>query len=244
LLVYINAFMTGFATKEITEKRSLSSDLRQAREAALLSLTQAAKRVKIKAEYLAALESADLEALPGKVYARSFLKRYAAFLQLDVVRAAGQFDAECARGLWGEQVERGPLEVVRQKHFRVTPHLLRNASLALVVLVLVGYLVAQIVSIVTPPELIVESPRDKMVTHEFSLEVRGRVLEEAKITLNNQELFTDETGVFTRDIGLRQGVNVITLVAKKRYSRPNQQVFTVVVTPENANDLQKDSQPL
>jgi cytoskeleton protein RodZ len=60
----------------------LGSSLRAAREARGLELAEAEKQTKIRARYLAALEEERFDELPPG-YARSFLRTYAQFLELD-----------------------------------------------------------------------------------------------------------------------------------------------------------------
>lgn len=62
---------------------SIGSILRQQRESKKLSLDKVAEELKIRPQYLEALEKDQFELLPGKLYLRSFLKAYAQFLNLD-----------------------------------------------------------------------------------------------------------------------------------------------------------------
>lgn len=57
--------------------------LREAREARGLSLREVQMELKIRQRYLEALETENLDLLPGRVYARGFLRSYARFLGLD-----------------------------------------------------------------------------------------------------------------------------------------------------------------
>jgi cytoskeletal protein RodZ len=61
----------------------VGSQLRTAREAKGLTLEQAYKLTRIKVIYLEALEANQLNALPGLVQARGFVRTYANFLSLD-----------------------------------------------------------------------------------------------------------------------------------------------------------------
>jgi len=57
--------------------------LRQSREALRLTLDSAAYTTKISKRYLHALESEDLDKLPGGVFRHGFLRSYADYLHLD-----------------------------------------------------------------------------------------------------------------------------------------------------------------
>src|SRR5918911_472087 len=58
----------------------LGERLRMARESQGISLAQAAVETRILQRYLIALEDGDFHHLPGDVYARGFIRNYAAYL--------------------------------------------------------------------------------------------------------------------------------------------------------------------
>lgn len=61
-----------------------------------LSLDDASQRLRIRRDYLAALEDMNLKLLPGKAYAIPYLRSYARLLQLDPEGVISQFQAESA----------------------------------------------------------------------------------------------------------------------------------------------------
>ena len=71
---------------------SIGSILRQQRESKKLKLEKIAEELKIRPQYLEALENDQFELLPGKLYQRSFLKTYAQFLDLDQGNILKMFD--------------------------------------------------------------------------------------------------------------------------------------------------------
>src|SRR5699024_2411432 len=68
--------------------------LKEAREAKQLSLEDIQQMTKIQARYLVAIEHNDFHALPGKFYARAFIKEYAQAVDLDPVDVLYGFDEE------------------------------------------------------------------------------------------------------------------------------------------------------
>jgi cytoskeleton protein RodZ len=74
--------------------------LRAAREASGQDIREAARDLRIRHEYLSALENGDFEALPGMTYAIGYVRSYAQLLGLDVERSVALFKAE-ARDLSG-----------------------------------------------------------------------------------------------------------------------------------------------
>jgi transcriptional regulator with XRE-family HTH domain len=75
--------------------RRVAATLRQAREARGLTVSDAAKGTRIAERYLRALEAnASLEEFPAPVYARSFLRAYAEFLDLETEGIVRRFDED------------------------------------------------------------------------------------------------------------------------------------------------------
>lgn len=71
--------------------------LRTARESLGLSLAQVGQELRIKADYLQALESMNVNLIPGKAFARAYLRDYAKRLKLDAPEVMAQYELECAR---------------------------------------------------------------------------------------------------------------------------------------------------
>lgn len=61
----------------------MSNDLKQSRLDKKLSLERVAEDLKIRKQYISALEDNDLDSIPGKVYARGYLKMYQEYLGLE-----------------------------------------------------------------------------------------------------------------------------------------------------------------
>lgn len=61
----------------------IGTTLREARMRARIDITEVENATKIRARFLLAIENEEWDALPGAVYARSFLRTYADYLGLD-----------------------------------------------------------------------------------------------------------------------------------------------------------------
>src|SRR5690625_163564 len=70
----------------------IGETLREAREANNLSLDDIQEMTKIQKRYLAAIEQDDYHALPGRFYARAFIKEYAQSVGLDANEVLDGFD--------------------------------------------------------------------------------------------------------------------------------------------------------
>jgi cytoskeleton protein RodZ len=71
----------------------LGEDLRAAREARNLTLSDISERIHIRTIYLQSLEAEDWGAIDAPVYVRGFLRTYARFLGLDPEESVARFNA-------------------------------------------------------------------------------------------------------------------------------------------------------
>ncbi|MGZ4411773.1 MAG: helix-turn-helix domain-containing protein [Gaiellaceae bacterium] len=72
--------------------------LQRARHERRLTLEQAEQAIKVRARYLAALESERFDVLPGAAYVRAFTREYAAFLGLDPEPLLGRLEDDLSAG--------------------------------------------------------------------------------------------------------------------------------------------------
>lgn len=70
--------------------------LAEARRQLGLSLEEVADRIRVRREFLEALEAMNVKLLPGKAYALAFLRSYARALGIDEKAIVDQFQDECA----------------------------------------------------------------------------------------------------------------------------------------------------
>jgi Helix-turn-helix domain len=103
----------------------IGGSLAAARKGQSLTPADAERLTCLRGRYLAALEHDDFDALPGRVYARAFLRTYADALGLDADRFVEEFDARCP-----EPDEQPPVAVFRPRRRKRLP---ARALLALVV---------------------------------------------------------------------------------------------------------------
>lgn len=76
------------------EEKSIGQFLQTAREQQNLSISDTQRLAKIKKRYLRALENDEYDEIPGASQARSLLKRYAEFLELDVDVIMDAYDSD------------------------------------------------------------------------------------------------------------------------------------------------------
>lgn len=228
--------MESFKGKEIRETRTLGDKLREAREEEGISLDQISVAIQIRKEYLQFLEEGQYARLPGEVYIRNFLIKYAEFLHLNPDRVIELFEAEKKIIKNITPLEKHPTDgrgVVRS-HPIINPRFLRVGSVALIIIALLVYFGFEVSKTVTPPSLVIYSPQeDNITTSEYSYEISGQTESEATILINGEEILGDPNGYFQAKVSLQQGINILEITAIRKSSKENTVYKRIRVEPEN-----------
>ncbi len=207
-----------FHTKPFNQQTSIGQILKNARYRTGLSLKIVARHVNVNKKYLEALEKEDWEKLPGEVYAKSFLKKYADFLNLPAKEINKINFAEIPCFKHKEPTE-DFIKKTKRADFISLPKVTRLIFLAFIILLLFVYLVWQINQILRPPKIIIFQPTIDLTTNQSTIILSGQTEPEVKLRLNNQDIFTDENNHFTQTINLQPGLNVIKIEGWKKYSK-------------------------
>jgi cytoskeletal protein RodZ len=117
------------------EPRTIGEALRQAREAAGLTLAEVAERTKVRPGILAEIEADDHDRLPALTYSLGFVKAYARTVGLDPNAAAERYRVESQKGdPIPTMVDLQPLEAKR-----LPSRTLVAASVAVMALLVAGF---------------------------------------------------------------------------------------------------------
>ncbi len=213
----------SFAVKTIETVSSLGACLRREREARGWTMLKAATVTNIRETYLRAIEEDRLTDLPEEPVRRNFLKRYIAALGGDhrLYATAGTLLGDAPARL---EPNHPPTKV----RFSLTPEHLKLCGLLVVVLALIGYLGFEAYTLVRPPELLVTAPVDGMLTGEPTIIIRGEVAPGARVFINEKPAPKDARGAFEAPVDLSRGVNIITIEARKKYSKPRTIYRTII----------------
>lgn len=211
--------MNTFSKKTIQRSKTLGERLKKVREESGLSLKEASEGTRIQEDYLAAIEEGDYARMPGPVYIESFLKKYATFLKVS---------SDFVINLYTQQEKK----VLQRKHRSnfftpkrsvpksfITPKLIRNIVIGVIIGVLLTYLAFEVVGIFSPPELVVNSPTDFSTVTSGSVEVVGLTELESQLTINGEPVVLSTDGSFSVSVDLVSGINKITISAAKKRSK-------------------------
>jgi cytoskeletal protein RodZ len=218
--------MPTFIPKKIAQLVNMGEELRQARNEKKLSIEEVAKMIQIRKEYLLALESENLNALPSGMYCKNFLKKYSQFLQIPPRRIdlfLKQLDEDFVKDDPFSQ------KIINKKEFLVFPKIVRNIILGLIFLVFIFYLGFYFRNITTPPNLQITNPVQNVMLSDNKITLQGVTDPGAEITINREMVLTDKNGNFQKDISLKKGLNTLEIIAKKKYSRENIVIRQIIV---------------
>lgn len=210
--------MTLFSRRAITGQEQLGEKLRKLREESGPSLEQFATQAGIQPKYVVALEAGQYGQLPGEVYIRNFLRKYAEAFHVSPARLLELYERERALVCRIGPIDRLPQTAPETQAPDVYRILKVLGSLG-ILCALLAYLGITVYRVITPPALNVLAPADDLITHELSLVVSGTAEKESHVRINGQEVVLDPNGGFAERIDLQQGLNVMKISAKKQHSR-------------------------
>lgn len=196
---------------------TLPERLVAARERKGVDLLRAERETKIRAKYLAALESGDYADLPGSVYTKGFLRNYALYLGLDPEDVTRQWKRE--RGDLSVPAEPlsvpRPLEAPRQG-FTISPVVIVTALLVVVIGIFAVYIGTQLLRYNKPPVIAVTDPAQAVITvadGTTSYTLRGTSSAKASVVIENPgrdqpyRVNANDEGKWSAEVQLRRGRN-------------------------------------
>lgn len=214
--------MLLFKTSKIyLDSETASEQLRRARQEKKLKLPQISKKLNIKETYLSCLEKGEYEKLPQGVYGKNFLREYALFLGLDSKKLIRDYENETSACKRQNPKELFLKQIVKKKHLLAAPKIFKNILIFFIICVCFAYLWHEINKIISPPFLLISSPSADFTTDANFLVITGKTEAEAGLAINGQTVLTDKTGNFSQEITLKNGVNIITVTASKKYGKDN-----------------------
>lgn len=201
--------------------KKLGEILREARIQKRLSPEEVARSLLLKKEVIKALEEGDWANLPEAAYVRGFIKNYADLLGLDARRLLALHRAEYDERKYLKR----PREHKRRLMF--TPNLIAPLTAAFAVIIFLAYLTVQYTSILSAPKLEIYTPADDITTTATVVEVSGETEEGTTVSIDGQLVRIDQSGNFNYQIKLKDGKNVIDVIASKRLSPKTKKTIVV-----------------
>ena len=194
-----------FTHRKIKTPRSLGEILKGVRKNKNLTLEQAEEETKVRAHYLEALEEGRYEALPSSVYAIGFLVKYADFLGINKDNLIEKFSQE--RGKSYDHAKIMVERRIREPFFSITPKFMTIFGIVLVLIGLMGYIFYNVHQFTSPPNLEIASPATDQVIKNESVKIIGKTDGGSTLSINGQNVLTDDLGNFSQEVKLHAGLN-------------------------------------
>ena len=210
-----------------SKKGIVGPQLKARRQALRLSLAQVELDTKIRGKFLTALESGDYASLPNDIYSRGFVQHYASYLGLEALSIAAAYAAERG-GIEEGRTNRPKLE--RPKRYVLTAPMIAAATLVSVMLIIFSYLVWQFSSLAAPPSLTIISPTSDQALTGSVVDVSGKTIPGADVTVNDSPVLTDTDGTFNEKVALQEGINAIRITAKSKLGKTTTITRNVLAT--------------
>lgn len=212
--------MIPFKIKQITERDRLGAILKKAREKKALDLSQIEKRLKIRKKYLEALEEENWKVIPGEVYLKGFLQKYAQFLGLDAQKILELYKKERAIQRQIEEEKKPSLpQPLKSPKIVITPRLLFVFLGMVVFLTILSYIFYQFSSLIKPPFIEIYNPSQDTETNQEIVYLEGKTQKGADLFINNQLITINEDGSFKTLVFLQNGMNVLKILARNEMGK-------------------------
>ena len=196
--------------------RSIGEILKQERERHRLSLSDLAKRTRIREEYLFSLENNDFDKLPAAIFVKGYIRSYGQVFGFDHRPLQALLRRDYKESARGKLVPREFIKPVLKRRFVWTQATMTAIVLSVIFLAFVSYVLFSWINLQKPPELTVLQPQDdQLVSSQVIIE--GKTLPDAMISVNSQPVALQIDGSFKTEILLpRDGINTITIEASDR----------------------------
>ena len=186
------------------------------------SLEKIARDLHVKKEYLEALEAGDWQNLPEPPFVKGFIKSYAAYLGLDPSHMTALYRRE-----YDEKKYPSKAVIRRPKKIVFTYNKLLTITIFAVVFTFVGYLTVQYLSLLSAPKLEIYAPQDDSTTSIPYVVISGQTQKDAQVAIEGMFVPIDEVGNFSYQLELKDGQNIIEIIASKRLSPKSKATRTI-----------------
>lgn len=210
----------AFTENKISNSSDLIGDeLKKKRLEKNVGLEEVAKNIKIKKEYLEAIETGEFKKLPRGVYGKNFIQEYAIYLGINPKLIIDLYESEFTKKDKKYTNSLFVKKVSKTHHFLTIPRIIKNVIIISVVVVCVAYLGYYINNIITPPELVLLNPQEDMTVEVHNILIKGKTSSEAEVVINEEIVLIDNEGNFEKNINLKSGLNVVSVTSQKKYSK-------------------------
>lgn len=235
--------MTQEFTKSRIDSLTLGERLAKLRKNQELSIEEFAKEIKIRRDYIKALEQGNYQLLPTKVYARGFINAYAKYFNVSKEKLVKIFDREYQ--IYKNIHKKDDVQVEEITRLPALPKIVLTsktiiAIVAFLIITLAGsYLYFGFQKFVSAPWLKIEEPAGEITTKEQEITIKGTTQNDAKVFINDQLIKVGLDGNFAEQVGLSPGLNNITVKSINKFDKET--VEKIIVHAEYKEIAQEEN---
>jgi hypothetical protein len=105
---------------------------------------------------------------------------------------------------------------------------LKVAGMIFLATLIFGYALFQARNIILGPVIEIRSPENGASMEESLIEIKGKVKNISRISMNGNQIFTDSEGMFSEKLLLSYGYNIITIKVMDRFDREIEKVLELI----------------
>lgn len=207
----------AFVQKSLRQDGGFGANLRELRELRGLSRHALAERTQIHASMIRAFEEEKLFELKDPVYAERHVRALVDALE----GRPGYFlkkYRELSKSYQAERKERMRLRPsVRKRDLVVSSRVIAMFGFGAVIVGAGLYLGRQAYVLRDPPPLEVDVPAENATLDRPFVEIRGRTVPNAVVTVNGRRAVVEDDGAFTMRFDVPRGPTILTIRAERRY---------------------------
>ncbi len=201
---------------------TLGGLLFERREELGISQNKAARDLVVKEEVIDSLENGQYLDLPEPTFVKGLIRSYAQYLGLDSDHLLALYRRE-----YDETKYPKKSLVIENKKLKITPTSLTTAAFVVAIVAFIVYVIVQYFSVLTAPKLAVTSPQNDETTTIPIVQINGQTEKETSISIDGQLVPVDDQGNFSYKYNLKDGQNIIEIIASKKLS-PKSKVTKIV----------------
>ncbi|MFH1175509.1 MAG: helix-turn-helix domain-containing protein [bacterium] len=210
----------GF-TKTSVNVETPGNKLKKLRQAQNLTLEDVHLGTKIQLKHIQWLEEDNYKKLPPKVYVEGFLKSYAKFLRQDPEEIIFLFkkEQEIRENLDSKSAKFESLKTVKNNSLVVSSKTILTIFIYFSIASACFFVYRQSRSMLAPPKLEIFNPSEDTNLEFKELFVKGKTSEGCQVSINEQLVYTNESGGFEETINLHSGLNILKISSENRIGK-------------------------
>ncbi|HAM37617.1 MAG: XRE family transcriptional regulator [candidate division WS6 bacterium GW2011_GWC1_36_11] len=203
--------------------------LKKKRETLGRSIELVSQETKMQKRFITYIENNDFAQFDSEIFLTGFIKIYSQYLGLDTEKVLALYRRSKPQKKISKIKSIEPL-LNRYKHLILTPKSIITILSVTFFILILGYIGLQIYRFQSPPQLTITTPTDGSTVSEAILFVEGTTQPSAILEINTTLVEIDTQGNFKQEITLKEGINIITIKAKKNSNNILETVETRKVT--------------